>query len=429
LIARAIVGLYDISALEAPSWSLFRRTLRLTRMRERKHRPSSSTDTSLRARSIICVNAALTFWVPLNPWHFPGAGNSYDAAVTQVAGWLDEPEQRSTQFTDVFVVSHGWHRNLFAAAAAYDRLLGRVLVLLHTGRVTPRRPFKPLFLMLHWHSDPGQDAWLDKAGRRHKASFLQNARAIFDPVPGSPARATEDFETLFYLLSAMSSTPDYRSSMVDRQQLSAGKKLLTNYQIKEAVNPNAATTADKVTLLWMCYHEAQAKRPLAEQDESPGYGYLSLLQAVTALARFLISVLGITFVLGHLLSESFRNTVSAWASQLLSLLRLVWEKVGLGSLTVPGTLLLLLLASHGILLLAARAQKRERISKGPQKGLSYLAVASYAYMQIWCVLPYVIVSFGSFLFGGAFARNLHHRSLTAEHDERIGQRASSHRRW
>lgn len=122
------------------------------------------------------------FWVPLNPRYAPPAQpdaqhdnqsnnlqannapfqNSYDAAIEQIIDWLKKPKQKETEFTDVFVVSHGWHRNLFGAAAAYDRLLSRFLLLLYTGRLPlqrdNRRRFNPLILGLHWHSDPGKDA-------------------------------------------------------------------------------------------------------------------------------------------------------------------------------------------------------------------------------------------------------------------------------
>ncbi|HZP80544.1 MAG TPA: hypothetical protein VFB21_02795 [Chthonomonadaceae bacterium] len=90
--------------------------------------------------------------------------------------------------TDLYILSHGWHRNFFGAVAAYDRLMSRVAVLRNRQRL--RHPegaqYRPLFLTLHWHSDPGEDSWVDKQGRRHKASFLANVRATFLPKPQTP---------------------------------------------------------------------------------------------------------------------------------------------------------------------------------------------------------------------------------------------------
>src|SRR5689334_17764167 len=74
--------------------------------------------------------------------------------------------------TDVFVVSHGWHRNLFDGVMAYDRLFSRLAGLDSRRRLqlTKPAPFRPIFIGLHWNSDPGTDEWLDRTGRRDKIS-------------------------------------------------------------------------------------------------------------------------------------------------------------------------------------------------------------------------------------------------------------------
>ncbi len=82
--------------------------------------------------------------------------------------------------TDVFILSHGWHRNFFSATAAYDRIVSAFSVLLYRARLPVPETFNPLILTLHWHSDPGDDQWVDPSGRRNKPSFLDNVTRVFE---------------------------------------------------------------------------------------------------------------------------------------------------------------------------------------------------------------------------------------------------------
>src|SRR5579871_6129520 len=66
---------------------------------------------------------------------------------------------QATNATDLFVVSHGWHRNLFAGIAAYDRLLGRFAALKARNRLSGADEARPIFVAVHWNSDPEEDGW------------------------------------------------------------------------------------------------------------------------------------------------------------------------------------------------------------------------------------------------------------------------------
>lgn len=135
------------------------------------------------------------FLVPLLDAAFPG---EQGALQREIAGYLSA----NPGITDLFVLSHGWHRNIVSGVAAYDRLVSRFGTLLSRGRLQVDRPFLPLFLALHWNSDPSEDLWVDRSGRRHKDDFIERAQRLFVPGPG---RNEADFLTLFEdLFQAMS---------------------------------------------------------------------------------------------------------------------------------------------------------------------------------------------------------------------------------
>lgn len=396
------------------------------------------------------------FWVPLNmrPERTPEIPIPYADAVEEVTQWLHrkdaQGQDQQPTITDVFVISHGWHRNLFSAAAAYDRLLGRFINLTHTGRLRPQRPFVPLFLTLHWHSDPGADAWLDKCGRRHKASFMRNAAEYFElddkHAPG--AQFTRDFEQLFNLLSKMSSTPEDPASMVNKTRLQQGLLSLDNYRMKEQVVP--LERSEKVTLLWMCYHEATAHGPLLPQTESPEKVYFTAWQAVQTAGKFLIGALGIAAVAAAFLGQFRDITDHIWnrfhhkAAELLGttggfgaslftwvlicavfLLGLV-VTLPLFYLTTPDRPLHTYewndeatVAAGGPATAPTSEAKNQKTRRS--RGFPALLVILWLHVQLCLTVPFVLVSLITYLIGGVGPKT----SKPSPNDERLGDRGSA----
>jgi hypothetical protein len=57
----------------------------------------------------------------------------------RIKEWLHSLPPERKPVTDVFILSHGWHRNFFSATAAYDRLVSRLLLLRHSGPLASPR--------------------------------------------------------------------------------------------------------------------------------------------------------------------------------------------------------------------------------------------------------------------------------------------------
>ncbi len=259
--------------------------------------------------------------------------------------------------TDIFVLCHGWHRNLFSAVSAYDRLLSRYALLRHSGRLplgdaeasaspcdskpgtsapsSPGgEPFEPLFIGLHWHSDPGEDGWVDAAGRRSKASFLSNVQVLFrSKVPAaslplaSPAVSPEaalarDFEALFEVMSQLSAPG---TDAISDHRLTGCIPGLTQrleaYELKVAPD---ASSAEKISAVWRCYFEAEPQGVFLDQGEAPRH-YLPPLKALANLVKFSGSLLGLGFLLGPFLNF-VQKTVPPW--------QWFWD-VGAGLLASP----------------------------------------------------------------------------------------------
>lgn len=249
----------------------------------------------------------------------------------RLLAWARKMEERQHPVTDVFIFSHGWHRNLLGAVSAYDRLLSRYSLLWHSGRLPvsdslqdgapepldgePEENFSPLFIGLHWHSDPGQDGWVDAEGRRSKADFLRNVEALFRSVAPSTkvsAAAAEtvfarDFEDLFEVMSQISAPgKDAVSDHAINERALALTWRLHNYVLKVAP---AASQAEKVTALWRCYFEAEPRGLFLDQSEKPGL-YLTLGKAMGNLAQFIFGAVGLGVVVGPLLGALGR--ISNW---------------------------------------------------------------------------------------------------------------------
>lgn len=254
-------------------------------------------------------------------------------AFWRVAKYIRAAERDKKPITDVFVVSHGWHRNFYGAVAAYDRIISRIALLQKTGRLkpqpkSPEEPdspeappdFHPLFLTVHWHSDPGQNGWVDKCGRRHKASFIKNAMEVFNPEPdrtfvqANPAENfIKDFERLYEMMAQISAPGvDALSSSQMNEQCFQLSQMITQYSLREAPN---ITDQEKVAIAWACYHEAQPKRILLPQKQNPG-DVIGFRQAVSVALKFAVGALGLMWVLGKTLSFNVTGVLSLWLNNL-----------------------------------------------------------------------------------------------------------------
>ena len=219
------------------------------------------------------------------------------------------------EITDIYVFSHGWHRNLFSGVAAYDRIFSRFLMLVHRGRIEPEPNFSPLFIAMHWHSDPGQDAWVDKSGRRVKASFMENIQQVFE-TGENVALFLNDFEEIYELFSKISA-PDTEflgKDSKDRAEELTGR--VNTYGLRgvlDGADRDVTLPGEKGMLAWRCYQEAQAKRLLVDQEDKPKR-FNNPFLALSTLFRFVVSAFGLVTLLSLLLSHSTKiwPFLAAW---------------------------------------------------------------------------------------------------------------------
>src|SRR6185503_3636299 len=66
----------------------------------------------------------------------------------RILDWVAPPAPKPAKppITDVYFLSHGWHRNFFTAIEAYDRIVSRVGILLYRARLNRPEPYNPLFI-------------------------------------------------------------------------------------------------------------------------------------------------------------------------------------------------------------------------------------------------------------------------------------------
>ncbi len=385
----------------------------------------------------------------LRPYFLVPLLRSGEAAPHQQVA--DEIRRQSAQggpITDLFILSHGWHRNFCSAVSAYDRVISRLSLLLQTGRLTPgdsdRRQspdageFHPVFVNLHWHSDPGGDIWEDLSGRRHKADFLKSVDDAF--LPGSNhAVYVRDFEAIFEYFSNISASdnPDLPFQDIDERGNTLTAALNT-YVVKDAP---AANLADKAALVWRCYFEASPKQVLRDQDP-PGRGgpgqFQHLGQAVSTSAKFLAATLGLVTVLGLLLKAPWAKlwqgffhlplirpaaaiVESAWT---LAAHALSWQG-RLDGAVILSTLLAALLFLLCVFYLKANALTKTAPGQMPPQtrpagSLPVLRLLAWAYLQILCGIPLVLYCLVTYIFGALLGRR-----TPWLFDERNGQRGQA----
>lgn len=383
------------------------------------------------------------FLVPMDP----------DYAVERtglVRGPLREWVEAGPGITDVFVLSHGWHRNFAGAVAAYDRLAGRIAALLGRPRLRPKKLFQPLFLNLHWHSDPGEDEWVDRSGRRRKEAFMLNASRTFEiraPLPpeAAPPNFANDFEDLFELFSVMSAPGKDALSDRELEELAAdvSQRLLT-YRVRSTApaDPARPPTAFEVAserahvaaAAWCCYHEAHPQRVLLDQDLSPGR-FIGTIQAIRTFATFVLGAAGIGVILSVMNLPIGGTTLVRTIGNGLQVLLNQMEKYPILG-TVAGGILVLADVIRGepvaalfgagllgipYLALAAlwvQWRRTEEPSAGMTPGNPFGLVLwlAWALAQVVCALPLALGSVITYFFGGIF------RVRPGLFDERVSKR-------
>ncbi len=350
----------------------------------------------------------------------PLLGIDPDAAHTPAHYQGRIVEASSEPYTDIYVFSHGWHRNLFGAVSAYDRLVSRFTSLFQRGRLEPKsEPYNPLFLALHWHSDPGQDGWIDMSGRRSKFSFLQRAQLLFKPRSGvSDGDYLNTLEDLYEFMTYVSApdvealnNPMTATAATLLRQLDRNTDMYGQLSGGPAPRPE-----DKATLAWRCYQEADAQRVLVDQSVPP-QPFGSPLQALSNLLKFAVAVAGLTAVLGLVSRLLHWAPLAGPIGQALSAAGAFCLR-GLHAL-LPGSSFVLAAPVTGIaLLLLALAiltgtgwyhqrydKAKDAHGKNKEKGargLPVLAVGSWLPLQIALTLPLLVVLFAMFLFRNLF---------------------------
>jgi len=373
--------------------------------------------------------------------------------------------------TDVFILSHGWHRNFFGAIDAYDRLMSRFSTLWRRDRLNIPTAGKlvPLFITLHWHSDPGENSWVDQKGRRDKDSFIEAARTVFEPRRDMTRTEREvlhsDFLNLFediFELFVYISAPG--TAALSGKYLRSARTLLQRldrYDIVDSKEP--ARVQEKATTAWTCYHEAQTSAVLVDQTDRPSR-FNNIFQALWTLGKFFVAVFGPITLLLYLIKRYVALNGTLWQdiaggiiefggaiARLLhlgigseDLIRihivdfgnleaqkvplLSWQvKWELGLLGMLGILLTGLLIQGGTVLYADLVRKRKQ---EPSEGApTWLAVLGWLPVQLVFSLPIVVVSIVTYLLGGLIAGLCavlplpgYYHQIPGLFDERVGRR-------
>ncbi|MBW3622795.1 MAG: hypothetical protein KY468_05225 [Armatimonadetes bacterium] len=361
----------------------------------------------------------------------PVSGSKEDQSRNPIIQRIQKSIRKSEdarQISDVYVLSHGWHRNFFSAISAYDRLMSRFAILLHSGRLEANSDFRPLFINVHWHSDPGVNGWVDKSGRRLKESFMENVERRFERSPAQK-KFKEDFEKFYDLFSEISA-PAQKGMDIQKWIDEKATELtdsLKKYPLRDSNKKE--TLADKVSAVWTCYFEAQAQKMLVDQRQV-GRRFLRSREAAWNFVRFIAGIVGTSALLGLLLGgkiplgSSLLNLIAeGWAStvrfygELFVLQTPLWDRlaVWVGNAVL---LSLLALAATCVLFLSGFQQpsKRRDSSVGDRprreslheeqrekedqenwqqemgsRGLLPLTAVCWLYLQLLCVLPLLSV--------------------------------------
>jgi len=316
------------------------------------------------------------------------------------------------QPTDIFVLSHGWHRNFFVAISAYDRLVSRFIGLLRRDRLNAPKGFKPFFICLHWHSDPGEDSMVDPSGRRDKDAFIAAALTAFDPV-GSEHHSTmesaqagllnllEDLYEIFTYTGSpgLSKLPPNLKKKADELAV----KMPSVCRLRDTLT--AAEPGDVlpelICMAWRCYDESKAARVLMDQSEQPG-AFMQPAQAISALINFAIGTAGLVAIISSFngkFQAAGAMIAKAWAGSVGSAINSICGPLLALSVVVQFAIFSIASAAIGWLILKAVIAWRydEREDEGA-KSLPIAAVAGWTLLQIPALFPLLIYSLLTYVF-------------------------------
>jgi len=307
--------------------------------------------------------------------------------------------------SDVFVLSHGWHRSFFSGVAAYDRLFGKFFGLVGRARIKRPRGFSPLYICCHWHSDPGVDGWVDPGGRREKTDFILRALTVFEPKPGGEmAPLINALEEAFVFMSRISA-PDVSPSSpcADNEAIACTSRLIQLATLKNC-GP-MAPAPDIVSALWGCYNETNKLQVLVDQMDEP-LPVASPTRSLMTLIGFVCTLLPLPALLPSLrkplldglgLSEvTFVQFVRERSSDRVADLVKALIPVALFVLVYFGALAVLFVKRW-----LARRDKDTRTRSS--KGWQYLLIASWLTVQAVNTFPLLSVLLSTWIFRSSLA--------------------------
>ena len=176
---------------------------------------------------------------------------------------LRQAEIYKKPFSDVIIVSHGWHRRIWQAAGTYDRLLGRISKMLYLGKYTVphERRFDPLFVCIHWESETGPNVWSTLESRPDREHFInlvrQHCRSNYT-----------DFEAIvdkFYEAFVLASAIGRDNSINDTDLFQIGTELSTELYKLVPLYSVHGDNRDAMTLLWRCFYDARPEKTVVDQ--------------------------------------------------------------------------------------------------------------------------------------------------------------------
>jgi hypothetical protein len=382
-----------------------------------------------------------------------GDGGQGKARVVATDEQLREANKRIIQhlksaesavpLSDIYLLSHGWHRNYFQATSVYDRLIGRFLNLERRGVIDPPDNYRPLYVCLHWHSDPGGDGWVDPLGRRNKQSFLDNVKRAFQS-PGlglseaSPqidsSAFIRDFEEIFEYLSQVSTVET--APLSDDEWLAKGEAAARLLDRHRLMQNGDAGLAEKAVAVWCCYYEATPRGQLTDQSTRPARG-ITIKQTTFRLVSVIAVLAIIGVILQHLqtLISPFRHFAASLHAALCKSLpnpsgaewtALLWWKKALAfaysqtawtvSDLIVIALTLITLAVLSALLLIALGNRDEKDKV--RLGSPFFVLAAWGVLEIACIIPALLFIIATYFFSPS-RNSLDERGIWSE---RLGKR-------
>lgn len=345
-----------------------------------------------------------------------------DAAAQRVGKVISGAADRKEPFTDIVVMSHGWHRNVFGALSAYDRLTSVFLDMnirgqldplsrgtrMVDGKVVPN--FNPLLVGIHFHSDPGLDQFVDYSGRRDRESFLRNVCDRITPKGiMTPGAMTSEFEELFDLFSRVAAPGVDPFSKGMGQKAASLSGLAGKYALAGAPAGILATPEEVLTVAWACYHEADTVVQTEEQTDRPGSS-ITFGQWGQRLIKLIVTVLTMAGLLGGLVKGTVGGALTGaihaytiWIQRIFP----TWSN-GLAWLALGVTGYVLFWVSLFAFVAGAKGRNgngldRDSRAKRQNSGTKMLGTILYLPLQIvhiapllaWCLItPFLASGFG-----------------------------------